>query len=320
VQNKKFKTVRVDPAQVQLPKSAPLFFRPAWLQQYQQPLHYLLTYGPQGEVIAYWPWVQQRRRGLRIYRNPPLTPYLGPWIDYATGLRNYERYSLEKKILHSLLTALPVAPLLQAGCHPQFRNWLPLYWAGWQQMTHYTFRLPLTQKEVLWKNMKPTVRNNIRRGKKLLGLECEADPMVFYTLLRATLKARGLRMPLDAATFLRLYAYIRATDAGQVLLVKDGNGEALAAAFLVWDQEVAYTVGLAAQPEQRERAAMAYLLWNCMTLMQGQVNHFDFEGSMVSGVERVFADFDANQVPCMLLHKTPNRFWEALRVLVAGRM
>ncbi|MCS7029762.1 MAG: GNAT family N-acetyltransferase, partial [Bacteroidia bacterium] len=62
--------------------------------------------------------------------------------------------------------------------------------------------------------------------------------------------------------------------------------------------------GLSKNEQENEQAAVEILLWNAILLAkQNGATRFDFEGSMIEGVERIFRRFGAKPVPYLNITK-----------------
>jgi lipid II:glycine glycyltransferase (peptidoglycan interpeptide bridge formation enzyme) len=90
---------------------------------------------------------------------------------------------------------------------------------------------------------------------------------------------------------------------GDLLGGYDRNGRLHAAAFVVWQESSAYYLAGGADPALRDSGAHSLVLWEAIQAMAAHTSLFDFEGSMLPGVERFFREFGAFQTPYYTITK-----------------
>lgn len=294
----------------------PLFHQPEWLnrtcgEEGWQPLLYS---GPSGEVEAAWPLTYARKWGFRILRNPPLTPWLGPILAHPADSGPEQQQRLAHKAYTHFAEQLPSAPFFSQSCHPGFTNWLPFYWQGCRQTTRYTFRLDLSQDEAqLWQACKPALRRRIRKGQRSLHLAPGGDRAALYPDLLAKLRQAGTALGLSPSAFQSLWQWAEETEQGVLFSARaPGEDRPRGQIGLVRDAHTAYALLITSRDgKPSDSYTIPALLWACIQWSQTQgLSTFDFEGSMIPGVARLFAAFGARPVPYHYLYKYRNRFWE----------
>ena len=82
----------------------------------------------------------------------------------------------------------------------------------------------------------------------------------------------------------------------------DGDSRIHAALYLVRDADYAYYLLGGADPRLRNSGAQLLLFWEAIKLAATLNVKFDFEGSMIEPIERVFRAFGAVQVPYMKVY------------------
>ncbi|MDO4757621.1 MAG: GNAT family N-acetyltransferase [Parabacteroides sp.] len=83
----------------------------------------------------------------------------------------------------------------------------------------------------------------------------------------------------------------------------DEKGQLHAAVFIVWQNQTAWYLAGGGNPQLRESGAHSLVLWECIHYVSSFVDTFDFEGSMIPGVERFFREFGAIQTPYFTITK-----------------
>jgi len=71
--------------------------------------------------------------------------------------------------------------------------------------------------------------------------------------------------------------------------------------FIVWQDSCAYYIAGGSDPALRHSGAHSLVMWEAIQYVSQFTDHFDFEGSMVPGVERFFREFGATQTPYFTL-------------------
>ncbi|MBK7639623.1 MAG: hypothetical protein IPJ22_06150 [Bacteroidetes bacterium] len=104
---------------------------------------YVVLYEENDTIRAVFPYCFKKKMGFTKIIMPSFCPYLGPWIKYPTNATEYERRSLEKKrVVQAWIKGLPKFDDFRQKLYPGFDNWLPFYWAGFEQSTRYTYVIP----------------------------------------------------------------------------------------------------------------------------------------------------------------------------------
>lgn len=259
----------------------------------------------EGQVWARLPYVLKRKYGLRLLTMPPLTPFLGPWIQSSQG-KYANKLADEKQILTELFERLPDYDLFLQNFHYSVTNWLPLYWKGFQQTTHYTYLLPcLTNLEQIWENFQHNARKEIRKATLRYGLRVRTDLPIdaFLELHRQTFERQGRKLPYPISLVHRIDAACTAHNARKIFIAEDQHGRLHAGAYIVWDEHSAYYLMGGADPKLRNSGAASLCLWEAIQFASTVTKSFDFEGSIIEPIEKFFRSFGAYQTPYFQIAK-----------------
>jgi hypothetical protein len=82
-----------------------------------------------------------------------------------------------------------------------------------------------------------------------------------------------------------------------MLFAEDSEGRIHSALYVVVDATSAYYLLGGADPQYRNSGAQNFLLWEAIRLASSRGLMFNFEGSMIEAIEKVFRGFGARQVP-----------------------
>ena len=93
----------------------------------------------------------------------------------------------------------------------------------------------------------------------------------------------------------------------------------LGAIFVPFDTQWAYHLITALDPEIRKTGALDFLVYELLRYFSDKVSGYDFEGSMIEGVEESFRHFGATQTPYFTIQKTYTKN-PLLRAVIAGKL
>lgn len=292
----------------------PLFLQYEWMEIVAKPQQWdVALVGSENDVQAFMPYFKKRKLQFDIITVPPLTPYMGPWLHYPEGQKEATRLSFEKKMMEQLIAQLPKTDKFIQYFHPEITNWLPFFWKGFEQSTRYTYIIDdLSDPSVLYENLQSNARREISKAQKTLSIsECK-DASILHELKTKDYKAKGEEINYSAAYFNSVFEKLNAKQACKVWLASDADGNPVASLLLVWDDESAYYLAGAADPNNRSTGAMSLLLWTAILFSSSLTNAFNFEGSMIEPVERFFRSFGAKQTPYFEIRKTDSKLLKLL--------
>lgn len=281
----------------------------------------LVSASPQGAIFSRWWWLQAvcpnawtihtlRRDGDLVagialhtapdgtLRQPPLTQVLGPILTPSRASNPEKVLSWEMEQLTALAEGLPTAPQATLHWHPQLTNWLPFHWAGWSQTTRYTYAFDdLSDLKAVFARFAHAKRKNLKKAAKLVEVRADMDPAAFRAHQERTLGADGQAVHYSAALFERVHAATVSRGQGRTWYAVDGDGVIHAAIFVVWDENSAYYLISSIDADHRNSGAATLLVKTAIEHVAPLTRRFDFEGSMIPGVERSFRKFGATQTP-----------------------
>ena len=272
-----------------------------------------------GRLVARMPFYLTKKFGFRHMQMPPLTQHLGPWLQLSAQ-KYANRISEEIELMNELIAQLPRFDYFFQRFHYGITNWLPFYWAGFDQTTYYTYVLEeLQDEQALWQGFRESTRRQIRKAQKIVQVRESEEVDEFLRLNRLTFRRQGKRLPYSESLVHRLDEACRERGARKILLAQDGAGRAHAALYLVWDSQSAYYLMGGADPDLRQSGASSLLMWEAIRFAATVTKKFDFEGSMVPGIERFFRSFGAVQKPYFKITKAGSlagklaKLWTVLR-------
>lgn len=287
----------------------PIYSQAFWMDAVCGPDNWdVLLYEKKGNILGAMPYYIKSKLGLRYITQPPFTQQNGVWIDYPENQQESKRISMEKEVMIDLIKKLESLPICyyQQSFSPNVTNWLPFYWKGYLQTTRYTYRLPdISRPNQLFESFQHNKRKNINKARKenfQIGFDMPAGE--FYSLHQKSLAKQGTEIGYSFSLFERICDAAYAHRAGRTIYMTRENGELLCALFNLWDARWGYNLISAIDPNTRSSGASDLLVYSMLEYLSDKVTGYDFEGSMISGVEDSFRHFGATQTPYFTIHKT----------------
>jgi hypothetical protein len=278
----------------------PLFLQPWWLDACSGPSGWdavVVTSG--GTAQAGLPFVRTVGRRSVVLGMPKLTPVLGPWFS-APGGKSGNRLAIEKDLIGELLDRLPPCDSYSQNWHHSMTNWLPAYWRGYEQTTRYTYRIPsLSNLDAVWAGMQSNIRTDVRKAEGRFGVVVDQNASLeeFLGLQDKTFARQGRASPYAREFLGRVDAAASSQGVRRIFVARDPTGQPHAGVYLVWDERSAYYLMGGGDPELRSSGATSLCLWQAIRFASTVTASFDFEGSMMEPVERLFRAFGAEQTP-----------------------
>lgn len=305
-------------------KSICVYDQPWWLDAVCGPENWdVVLYEKSGRILGAMPYYVKEKMGLRYITQPPFTQHNGAWIRYPENQMESKRLSFEKEVLNGLMEQIEALPICyyQQSFSPNLTNWLPLYWRRYSQSTSYTYRLPdIHDPERLFPFFQHNKRKNINKANKM-GIQIQFDlpADVFYEHHKKCLAKQGQQISYSLSLFQRMYQAAYHHQAGRTIYATDSAGNLLCALFNLWDQQWGYDLISCIDPETRGTGAPDLLIYRMLEYLSDKVKGYDFEGSMIPGVEESFRHFGATQTPYFNIWKIYSRN-PALRMMIRKKM
>lgn len=266
------------------------------------------------QVVAALPFFHKQKGPFRYATMPPFVKWLGPYL--LPEFRG--RLPKEHALMQALITQLPDFAAFKQNFYPTVTNWLPFYWQQFRQTTYYTYRLHqlrnLAQVEA---GLGTGIRRDIRLARQQVRVVHNLPLDEFYRVNMLSFARQGLPAPYSLAQLRRLDAALTAASARQLFFAVDEQGQVHSVAYLIWDATTAYFLLAGDDPALRASGAGVLLAWECIRYTSEVLglDCFDFEGSMLPGVERIRVRFGAVQTPYFYVWKHNSRLFELLEKL-----
>ena len=290
----------------------PLFHQQWWLDLVaQDKWSYLIHHGENGTISTVFPIsVSQTQFGLSQIVNPPLTPYLGPFILNMPAGKISTQLANVKRIYTDLIEQLPRNSFFQQYFSDQVTFPLPFFWHHFDFRLFYTYQLPLNKgTETIWNDLSTNTRKNIRKAERILSIKETSDPDVIWQAVCQTYSRQNHTPPFQYSLLEKVIAGAIDKGKGFCLYAVDGQNKIHGGVFIVWDSYKAYYLLAGADPDLRSSGASSLLLWKSIVMASMQVSLFDFYGSTKESIEKFVRGFGGKPLPILVcIKKSPEKY------------
>jgi hypothetical protein len=283
--------------------TVPIFSRDWWMDAVCGEDNWdVLLIEKNSELVASMPYYTCKKYGLKVIEQPALTFTNGTWIKYSPRQNTSKRLAYEKDVMNGIIQQLEALKVdyFSQNFSPYITNWLPFYWAGYQQTTRYTQRIEdISDPEKLWKGFsnENNVRNNIRKAQKQLIVRCDLGLDKLIEIKDMAFARQGLQSSYTYEFVSKVDAACVAHNARKMFFAEDAQGRIHAALYLVWDPDSAYYILGGQDPSLRNSEANSLIIWEAIKFASTVTKVFDFEGSPIERIERFFRSFSPVQTP-----------------------
>ena len=295
-------------------KDIPLYSRDWWLDAVcDEGVWDVALVEEKDKIVASMPFYIKKKAFFKAITLPKLTQSMGPYIKYPKNQTLYKRLSYEKKIMNELIEQLPKVDIFNQSFHHSITNWLPFYWKNYTQSTGYTYIIEdLSDIDNIFSNFTSSTRKEIRKAQKS-GIEVidSDDIESFYEIIKITLKKKNLKSRESINFIKRLYE--RAKDENSVMMkfaIKENVIYSVSLCF--YDNKTLYAVIGGSNRDIKLIGSQQLLKWETMKFASSKNLSFDFEGSMIEGVEYRNRSFGAIQKPYFNINRVDSKVLKAI--------
>lgn len=301
-------------------KNIPLFHQPWWLDIFTDGnWDVALSSDKNGDIKAVMPYRVIKKYGLSIIAQPSLSPYLGILFFAPSDLnKRTSIYSFQNKHISAIIEQLPKNMAFQYFQFvSEFDNWLPFYAKSFEQTTRYTYIIDgIKDYEEVYSKFTNTIKRQIKEAQNNVSITQEDNLCLVFSLVKESLERQGVKFPLHRDTLKTLERIILEKKQGKVFIARDKDGNVSSGVFVVWDDSKAYLLGLGTSKEYDNNNSTKLLILESIKYVSKYVDKFDFEGSMLPGVERLYRSFGGERTSYYAIKKYKNRFYKAMFALL----
>ncbi len=280
----------------------PLFMEPFWLDIVWPDERWgaVFSRNEEGVIHGAWAYAFGTTYGMSWNRLPVITPYTALWIQSPVALPVQKQIAHRHEVMLDLERQLPRSQILELKLRWTFQDWLPLYWTGYRQETRYTFRFPVVDTESIYAGFSKSFKRNLRAADREYTIE-EGRVDDLYALMERVFELRDAHVTLTKQTLEHLVSTLRQRQQCQIYAARDTEG-VQAIMLAVWDSTTTYYL-IGGRRRTDSRHGMNLLLWQAIQDAGKRGHAFDFEGSMIEGVNKFFQSFGAELTPYHYIYR-----------------
>lgn len=292
-----------------------VFEQPWWLDAVAPGRWHEITVSEKnGKCLGRMLYTEQSLGGVPYIGMPPLTQQMGPWISLPSDMKPVKRLQKTKAVLEEMLSQLDGKKNVDLAFHHGFQYFLPFVWHGYQVIPAVSYVIEdLTDLDSVYGGFEAKLRNLIKNARKKYVVDENIGCEELISLMEKTFAKQKRKMPFDSQLLQKIYDASETHKAGKTMGARDGEtGNLVAGAFFLYDEHSCYYLLGGKDYSLKAEGSQELLLWEGIRFASSVSREFDFEGSMIPGIERFFREFGGRPrlffrvrkggVPFSLLH------------------
>lgn len=246
---------------------------------------------------------------------PKFTQTLGIWLSDEIK----KDYGKQKEACNTLFEQINGFRSIDIHLAPENTYVLPFRWMGYQIEPRFTYRLnDIKDCNSLYNSFNKTAKKNIKSARNKVSINYNTDKDVLLNLLDKTFEAQNRRNPFDREIIKKIVEETEKRGCGQYLDARDGDGNIHSCGYFVYDERVFYYLFGATDSQYRSSGAQSLIIWEAIQLASKKSQAFDFEGSMIEGIENFFRQFSGECMPYYEIRK--NGIWKDIGLLAKPKI
>lgn len=279
----------------EIPYANSVFEQPWWLDIVAPGKWGEVTIKEHNQVIARLPYVFDNGK----ISMPVYTQTLGIWMDskFNEFQKGNDHLAEQKKIIHQLLSLLPKSKSFNFVFDSVVEYILPFRWEGFSIDPTFSYRITELDKDSIDNKLGKGVKRDLNRGMKTFSIDGNNNSIdEFIALQNETYSRQNRKNPINNDLTASIISKAINAQHGKLLFARDEKGNAHAGSFLLYDEKVCYHLLSGQNTKYGNLGAMPFLLYNEILFASNNSKIFDFEGSMVEGIEQVYRRYGGKQV------------------------
>ena len=295
----------------------PLFYQPKWLNIVcGNNWDVVLSRDVNKKIVGIFVFILEQKGPLVLLRTPKLTPYFGLYLLPNT-LTNKQLLDWEEQHINTLIQQLPKFSFCEFCTAPTHTNFINLQFLGFTQKAFLTYyiNLQIDEKE-LFENIstrtKRYIKNNVNFIVKL-GIDSLKD---VTDLHKQTFKKQGIKYPYNSLLINQLIENGNNQHYGKLHTLYNINNELVAFLWVAYDATTMYQILSSYNSNLAGQEAMAILTWNAIKdAKKMNLMHYDFEGSVIKGIEHFFRKFGGDRKIYFNFEKNNSMLWRLKKLV-----
>ncbi len=271
-----------------------VFEQPWWLDAVAPgKWHEIIIPGKNGESLGRMVYVEESLYGISYLGLPPLTQQMGPWFALPSNLKPVKALHKTKLVLDALIAQIAEEKNVDLAFHNSFQYILPFVWSGYHVIPSVSYVIEdLSDIDRVYGGMESKLRNLIKNARERYSVEDRVCCEEMISLVESTFAKQGRKSPLSRQLIQRIYDASEKHRARKLLGARDKEtGNLVAVAFFLYDEHTCYYLLGGKDYSQKTDGSQELLIFEGIRFAASVSREFDFEGSMIPGIENFFRGF-----------------------------
>ena len=275
-----------------------VFSSERWLNIHSDYVTLIGIFDPNDSIIGGFNLVKKKKYFVTAIRKAPFSPYNGLFF-INPGVSIVSENSFNKKIFNLLADYLKSLnpDSLTFHLEPQFIDMQAMIWRGFNVTPNYTYNINLDQSEAeIIKNFHTHRRNEITGSSKkgIICIECNDKILIKNHAYRLLDRKRIL----EDKSIIDHIIFDFCDESNSFAFISDIAGTPVAFSLCIHDAKTAYLILNSNNDLKRDLNAGTLCVYNSILFAKKLgLKNFDFEGSMLKGVELFFRKFGGSLTP-----------------------
>lgn len=275
-----------------------------WLKIFKEKAQLIGIYDKGGHLIGGFTIYEEKKFGLRIFRNPPFTTTIGPLLEISAKNRVAVMGTWKKalSLMAEFIEDLPYS-IVSFSLDKNVVDTQPFIWNKFKVIPGYTYILDLSKStEDVRKGMSAERRNDMNKATKDGLIAKQVGD--FEVVKSLVLKTYSRQKMTANEYYLDKVLFEFANKDNSFGFVTFKEDKPIATSFCVYDRNTVYYLLGGYDYESKHHGAGALATWEGIKYAKSlTLKYFDFEGSMVPQIERYFRGFGGQLTPYYRVNK-----------------
>lgn len=274
----------------------PIFMHPWWLDAVVENGAWdAIVVEEASTISAAFLYVVKSKGPFKAVGMPGLTPFLGWWFAKDTD---------QHKAATQLMGMLPKHDKFYMQMNYEVFG-TEFDETGFKKEVLHTYVLSgIKDHERTYANFKQRVKGEIKKAEGNIHINESNDVDGLYALCRMSYERQGKKMDFSLELVKSIYHAAINNNSGILLTAQDSEGNLHAGTLIVWDHDRAYYLLNGGNPTLRSSGANSLLIWEAIKRVSKFADKFDFEGSMIPGVEKYIQGYNPEKKQYALYTRT----------------
>ena len=287
--------------------NASVFHQPWWLDAVCGHNNWdVILYKNKSEIIAFYTYFKKKKFCLNLATVPYLSLLNGPYI-------HDKNISINKihDIQYYFINSIRDKSFININTDENLVNLLPYIWDGYTQTSRISYSIDLTRHiSFIYENLGRNIKYDIDKSKNKFNnrVTYNIDINEFYEILYLSYKSKGI---VYHHSFELICNILKSSAQNNSLItvgITNESGKLICANVLIISGNRAYYLIGASMPSFKHQGISSHCMWESIIASKCLCSIFDFEGSMIQGIEKYFRSFGSTPYIINNLTKFNNKF------------